>query len=384
MHLQPTVRRLLLLAALLWAVPATAQQAPVGWPAGVSVPVFVIPASAVNGAGVASGPIYFPDGTAAAPSITFASQPAQGLFTQGLHDLSLSVNGVTTANFNDVNGLGMQGKDVVNVGKVVWGADTFLTKESAAVLQMGSDAAGVTNQMFKGPDRITTAGVGGNLTFAGGRGFDTGLGGSLIFQTAPAAGAGVAGILATALTIDAAKLATFAGSISPTVAQATIGSGVSSSDLGSVRRLVSKYSVTSLVCVAPFQAASTTADCVIATLPVKTRLVAIYADTLTGWTCSGTCTGTKTMGVGKSAGGVEYLKTGLDVAATGQWGIADADMGSEMTRAAKIQDSALVNWAATIPVTVRFTSGTGNWGSGGATYVNAGATTFYLVTESLP
>ncbi len=165
---------------------------------------------------------------------------------------------------------------------------------------------------------------------------------------------------------------------------ATIGSGVSSTDLGSVRRLVSKYSVTSLVCVAPFQAAAVTADCVIATLPIKTRLVAIYAETTVAWTCSGTCTGTKTIGVGKSAGGVEYLKTGLDVAATGQWGLADADMGSEMTRAAAIQGSALVNWAATIPVTVRFTSGTGNWGSGSATYVNAGATVFYLVTEAMP
>jgi len=89
--------------------------------------------------------------------------------------------------------------------------DLFLSREAAAVLQAGLDAAGVTNQMFKGPDRITSAGVGGNLTFAGGRGFDTGLGGSLIFQTAPAAGAGVAGVLATALTIDAAKLATFVG-----------------------------------------------------------------------------------------------------------------------------------------------------------------------------
>src|SRR5437660_1720560 len=43
-------------------------------------PVIVIPASAVNGAGVATVPILFPDGSASAPSVAFASQPGLGLF----------------------------------------------------------------------------------------------------------------------------------------------------------------------------------------------------------------------------------------------------------------------------------------------------------------
>jgi hypothetical protein len=55
--------------------------------------------------------------------------------------------------------------------------------------------------------------VGGNLTFAGGRNRGASAGGSILFQTSPAAGAGTTGTLATALTIDSTKLATFAGTI---------------------------------------------------------------------------------------------------------------------------------------------------------------------------
>lgn len=79
---------------------------------------------------------------------------------------------------------------------------SILNSEGAAILQLGADAAGVTDQTIKGPDRITSDGVGGNVTFGGGRNRGASAGGSLIFQTSPAAGAGVAGTLATALTID--------------------------------------------------------------------------------------------------------------------------------------------------------------------------------------
>lgn len=88
--------------------------------------------------------------------------------------------------------------------------DLILTREAAATLQMGSDAAGVTNQTFKACDRITTDGAGADLTVAAGRNRGASSGGSLIFQTSPPAGAGVTGTLTTRLTIDTNGIATFA------------------------------------------------------------------------------------------------------------------------------------------------------------------------------
>lgn len=78
----------------------------------------------------------------------------------------------------------------------------ILAGESAGVLQMGADAAGVTNQMLKACDRITSDGVGAHLTLAGGRNRGASVGGSVIFQTSPPASAGVTGTLETGLTID--------------------------------------------------------------------------------------------------------------------------------------------------------------------------------------
>lgn len=167
-------------------------------------------------------------------------------------------------------------------------------------------------------------------------------------------------------------------------AQITAGTDVTVNDAGSLGYFRYKATVTTATCVAAFKAAATTADCTIATLPAKTKLVSVYADVTAAFTCSGTCTGTKTIGAGKTAGGVEILAAGLNVAATGQFGLADADLGTAMVRAAAIQGGYLNSWTATTPVIVRFTSGTGNCGSGVATYVNAGSITFYLITDVLP
>jgi len=60
--------------------------------------------------------------------------------------------------------------------------DLILNRKAAATLQLGADAAGVTNQMFTAASRITSDGVGANLTIAGGNGRG-GAGGSLILST---------------------------------------------------------------------------------------------------------------------------------------------------------------------------------------------------------
>ncbi len=134
-------------------------------------------------------------------------------------------------------------------------------------------------------------------------------------------------------------------------------------------------------CSTAFNAAALTADCTIATLPAGMKLVAVYADVTAGFTCSGTCTGTKVMQAGTAAGGTQILAASLSVTATATFGLADADLGSGMTRAAAIQGGLIGSWSTTTPVSVRFTSGTGNWGNGAATFVNAGSVKFTLITE---
>lgn len=82
-------------------------------------------------------------------------------------------------------------------------ADTFLYRKTnaAATLQMGADAAGVTNQMFTAASRITSDGVGADLTIAAGNGRG-GAGGTLILSTYTTAGAATIGTLTSRMTFD--------------------------------------------------------------------------------------------------------------------------------------------------------------------------------------
>jgi hypothetical protein len=79
--------------------------------------------------------------------------------------------------------------------------DAFLMRKAAATLQLGADAAGVTNQMFTAASRITSDGVGANLTIAPGNGRG-GAGGSLILSTYTTGASGVTGTLTPRLYIN--------------------------------------------------------------------------------------------------------------------------------------------------------------------------------------
>lgn len=92
------------------------------------------------------------------------------------------------------------------------GADVFLARKAAATWQLGLDAAGVTNQMLTAASRITSDGVGANLTIAGGNGRG-GAGGSLIFSTYTTGAATTIGTLTTRLTLDTTGLLTFADAV---------------------------------------------------------------------------------------------------------------------------------------------------------------------------
>lgn len=93
-------------------------------------------------------------------------------------------------------------------GGVAATQDLSLVRKAAATLQMGLDAAGVTDQMFTAANRITSDGVGANLTIAAGNGRG-GAGGSLILSTFTTASPGVAGSLTSRMTIDTSGVFTF-------------------------------------------------------------------------------------------------------------------------------------------------------------------------------
>ena len=149
------------------------------------------------------------------------------------------------------------------------------------------------------------------------------------------------------------------------------GTGLTVDTAGALNRQVYKVTVD----YTGFSSAgSLTADHTIATLPAKTKIVGFYADTTIPWVGTGVTAVALT--VGKSAGGVEYIATHDVKTAAITIGLADADMGTELTRAAAIQGGAVVNWSGTTPVSARITTTTAHTDD-----LTAGSTTFYIVTE---
>lgn len=107
-----------------------------------------------------------------------------GTFDGGISVNSNAVIGFTSAYNNAINNA----------------QDAFFARKAAATIQLGADAAGVTNQMLTAASRITSDGVGANLTIAGGNGRG-GAGGSLIFGYYTTAAAATVGTLTTAMSI---------------------------------------------------------------------------------------------------------------------------------------------------------------------------------------
>ena len=127
------------------------------------------------------------------------------------------VNGaVTVANFGNAN-LALVSRGL-SMGASLGAQDVILSRRGAANLRFGAaDAAAPVAQTLSVQSVVagTTDTAGANLTITGSQGTGTGAGGSIIFQVAPAAGGSgsLQNALATALTIDSARLATFAAGI---------------------------------------------------------------------------------------------------------------------------------------------------------------------------
>jgi hypothetical protein len=193
------------------------------------------------------------------------------------------------------------------------------------------------------------------------------------------------GVTLIAQRADGASNTAFnAGSLAATDTQITNagGTGITiNSGSGTIARSVYKVTIDRTA----FIAAAVTQDLTIGTLPAKTVLLSVYGELTTVFACSVTCTSsTLSMILGTAAGGNTLLVSFDADAATAVFGDADAELGTDITRATAVQGGKVYSFSATQIVNLRLTSGTGNLGTGAATNLSTGSITFYLVTERLP
>lgn len=126
---------------------------------------------------------------------------------------------------------------------------------------------------------------------------------------------------------------------------------------------------------AAYSDTDTTKGIVIATLLAKTKIIAFYADTTVAYT--GGTVSAATLEVGITAEGAAQILAAHDVLSGAVTkGLADADMGTSMTRAAAIQGGYLPSWSGTTAIYATIDTTAGNTNA-----LTTGSTTFYLVTE---
>lgn len=163
------------------------------------------------------------------------------------------------------------------------------------------------------------------------------------------------------------------GTVESIAKQITAGSGtgITLGSAGYLNRQV--YQV--IVTYAAYADTDTTKGIVIATLPAKTKIVGFYADTTTKYT--GGAVSAATLEVGITAEGAAEILAAHDVfTAAVTKGLADADMGTSMTRAAQIQGGYLPSWTGTTAIYATIDTTTGNTNA-----LTQGSTTFYIETE---
>ncbi len=288
-------------------------------------------------------------GSAGYPAYSFANDTDTGIYTTSANSISITLGGTAWGSISSSGFAISSSSQGINL------FDTWLYRDGAAnTLALRNSTSQQTFNIYN--------------TYAAGN-YEamqlTGVAGASVNITAITAGTGGDNLDIVLTPAGTGRLKDVSSQIT-----AGTGTGLTVNDAGHLGKAT--YVVT--VTYAGFSSASSlTADHTIATLPAKTRLIAVYADVTTPFT--GGTVSAATLTVGKSAGGVEYLavcdvKTGAVTK-----GLADADMGTEMTRAAQIQGSAIVNWTGTTTVSARITTVTDT-----TDHLAAGSVTFYLVT----
>jgi hypothetical protein len=161
-----------------------------------------------------------PDGSASAPSIVFAGSTNTGFFRTSTETGFLR-NGSQIFSVQS-------GAFRLTAAQLQFGTDLPFSRESAATLQMGDDAASPIAQTFKGPDGSGTDKNGGDLNISAGANTGTGNGGSLNFKTStPLATGSTNATLTTRMSINGVS-GTVA--ISNIVGTATLLTGFTSSN----------------------------------------------------------------------------------------------------------------------------------------------------------
>lgn len=194
----------------------------------------------------------------------------------------------------------------------------------------------------------------------------TGVQGASVNLTAETAGTG-------GDNLDVVVTATGTGHVKLPTENITAGSGtgVTVNSAGHLNRQVYKVTTT----YAAYTDTDTKKGIVIATLPAKTKIVGFYADTTTPYTGGTISAATLIVGItAEDAGEILASHDVLSGAVTK--GLADADMGTSMTRAAAIQGGYLPSWTGTTAIYATINTTNGNTSA-----LTAGSTTFYIVTE---
>ena len=172
----------------------------------------------------------------------------------------------------------------------------------------------------------------------------------------------------TRLTIKASNGNVSVGNVSITAGS---GTGITVNSTGNVNKQV--YQVTTTY--AAYSDIDTKKGIVIATLPAKTKITGVYADTTVAYTGGAVTAATLVVGVTAEDGAEIIASHDVKTAAVVK-GLADADMGSAMTRAAAIQGGYLPSWTGTTAVYATISTTGGNTNA-----LTAGSTTFYIETE---
>jgi len=179
---------------------------------------------------IADGGLVIPRaGTAAAASIGPTAADGLSFTSTGIG----FIDGGAYRWFVDVSGGNLTPFRLGSTGAFAWTsasaadgtADTLLTRENAAIVQMGLDVNGAAvTQTFKAHDGITGTDVAGaNFIFAGGRGTGAGASGNVIFQTSPDLATGTTAQTLVSREVIVGKQFTYADNTIITFAVITLG-----------------------------------------------------------------------------------------------------------------------------------------------------------------
>jgi|GEM_PF-4089360 hypothetical protein len=124
-----------------------------------------------------------------------------------------------------------------------------------------------------------------------------------------------------------------------------------------------------------FAAAALFADVTIFSVPARTRIVGIVADTTAAYAGAGVASAV--MRLGPAANSLSYMVDADVFTAPVTKGLADADIGASLNRAGAVQGGVIQSWTGNANINARLTTTGAN-----TNQLNAGSTTFYITTEA--